>query len=447
MDLNYLTIIKEYPDVYEDVVEKGIRSLADYKEHLKTERNMTTGTLSRRVSLVSGEAPFLSCNDDEIIIDKKGAISFISQLAQMIGLTWDREVIFPDSKVDDLKTENEDLRSKNQEYAQKIARQEEHISNLKAKLDERMKNELKSELERKVIIASSINVGPVMNTTDTVFTDDPENVLNVEKCVARFGGEIDSFYNEIPDDKEDTGYEPGHKFSLKNHLLSIMKRIGTEGLFKKRIKESADIKEAEARVGKLFPGHYDNLDEQQKERHNFIRNRYKSLNKVMANCNLTNQEKLMLYGLNSIYHDTNFEKLLLYAGRHCINAHYLIEILEDPDTGYNYENTLAFLEQFAEPSEFRMKLDLARDLIVGKWYITAEYNGRETKFQLVPIDEFNELRQAAGLPISEFGYKGDKGDNKAAVSEEADAGKDNNKPAASEETDVKKDDTASDDGN
>ena len=28
----------------------------------------------------------------------------------------------------------------------------------------------------------------------------------------------------------------------------------------------------------------------------------------------------------------------------------------------------------------------------------------------MPIDEFNELRKAAGLPISKFGYKGDKVD-------------------------------------
>ena len=52
-----------------------------------------------------------------------------------------------------------------------------------------------------------------------------------------------------------------------------------------------------------------------------------------------------------------------------------------------------------------MKLNLARELIEGKWYITAEYNGRVQKFQLVPLDEFNELRKAAGLPVSQFSYK------------------------------------------
>ena len=63
------------------------------------------------------------------------------------------------------------------------------------------------------------------------------------------------------------------------------------------------------------------------------------------------------------------ERLLIYAGAHCINANYLIYLLEDPDVCTTYENTVAFLSQFADASEYRMKLDLARALIEGKWYI------------------------------------------------------------------------------
>ena len=51
-----------------------------------------------------------------------------------------------------------------------------------------------------------------------------------------------------------------------------------------------------------------------------------------------------------------------------------------------------------------MKLELARELIEGKWYITATYDGRKTKFQLVPIDEINELRKMVGLPVSQYTY-------------------------------------------
>lgn len=55
--------------------------------------------------------------------------------------------------------------------------------------------------------------------------------------------------------------------------------------------------------------------------------------------------------------DKKTERLLTYAGAHCINTDYLIYILEDPDTCMTYANTVAFLSQFADASEFRMKLN------------------------------------------------------------------------------------------
>lgn len=69
----------------------------------------------------------------------------------------------------------------------------------------------------------------------------------------------------------------------------------------------------------------------------------------------------MMYAMNSEYHNTHIERLLTYAGAHCINADFLIYIMEDPDTCSTYENTVAF--------------------------------------QLVSIDEINELRMAARLSV------------------------------------------------
>lgn len=183
-----------------------------------------------------------------------------------------------------------------------------------------------------------------------------------------------------------------------------MRTVGTKRFFEKRIRDNAEVKKIENNVGQLFPGHGNCKTERQRERDKILRNRFISINNIIKSTRLTNQEKLMMYAMNSEYHNTNVERLLIYAGAHCINANYLIYLLEDPDVCTTYENTVAFLSQFADASEYRMKLDLARELIEGKWYITADYNGRTTKFQLVPIEEFNELRKIAGLPISEFSY-------------------------------------------
>ena len=63
------------------------------------------------------------------------------------------------------------------------------------------------------------------------------------------------------------------------------------------------------------------------------------------------------------------------------------------------------LRQFVKASQVRLKLDFAKELIDGEWYIAADYNGQKTKFQLVPLEEFNELRKAMDLPESLFGYE------------------------------------------
>lgn len=304
----------------------------------------------------------------------------------------------------DTKNQMRILTEENENCIKKMREMEECIHKLKAELAIRSGEYLKTELERKVLVASSISVGSKENVSDECFLVDPEELLDVDACVARYGGELDSFYDEIPTDSSDTGYEPGHELTEKNHALWTMRTVGTKRFFEKRIRDNAEVKKIENNVGQLFPGHGNCKTERQRERDKILRNRFISINNIIKSTRLTNQEKLMMYAMNSEYHNTNVERLLIYAGAHCINANYLIYLLEDPDVCTTYENTVAFLSQFADASEYRMKLDLARELIEGKWYITADYNGRMTKFQLVPIEEFNELRKIAGLPISEFSY-------------------------------------------
>lgn len=372
MDIRLLETIQNYPEVYEYLTSTKEVTLDQLKDYLVNEKGIKTGSLSRRLKLIEGGAPFISLDGEKIIYDRKAASLFVDELAKLLGVE-----------------------------------QRQTIRELQEKIQENALNEVRAELERKVLVASSIKVGPKVHTSDETFLVDPEELLDVDKCVAKYGGELDSFYEELPTDDSDTGFEPGHELTERNHALRIMKTVGTSRFFKKRINDNTKVKETETRVGQLFPGHGDRKTERQRERDKILHNRFISLNKIMESGKLTNQEKLMMYAMNSEYHNTHIERLLNYAGAHCINADYLIYILEDPDVCTTYENTVAFLEQFADPSEFRMKLNLARELIEGKWYITADYNGRKTKFQLVPIEEINELREKVGLPASEFSYDGD----------------------------------------
>lgn len=372
MNIRLLETIQNYPEIYEYLTSAKEVTMDQLKDYLVNEKGIKTGNLSRRLKLIEDGAPFISLDGERIIYDREAASLFIDELAKLLGVE-----------------------------------QRQTIRELQEKIQANVSNEVRAELERKVLVASSIKVGPKVHASDETFLVDPEELLDVDKCVAKYGGELDSFYEELPTDEPDTGFDPGYELTERNHVLRVMKTVGTSRFFKKRIKDNAKVKDTEARVGQLFPGHGDKKTERQRERDKILHNRFMSLNKIMESGRLTNQEKLMMYAMNSEYHNTHVERLLTYAGAHCINADFLIYILEDPDTCTTYENAVAFLSQFADASEFRMKLNLARELIEGKWYITADYNGRKTKFQLVPIDEINELREKVGLPVSKFSYKGE----------------------------------------
>lgn len=401
MDYAVLKRVVEYGDVYE-LVAAGMTSVEELKTALK-KNGATGGTLQRRMDFLAGGPAYIMVDGDSIKYDYQAlAEDLLGVMKSLIPLTY--SVGAENVSEKDTKNQMRILTEENENCIKKMREMEECIHKLKAELAIRSGEYLKTELERKVLVASSISVGPKENVSDECFLVDPEELLDVDACVARYGGELDSFYDEIPTDSSDTGYEPGHELTEKNHALRTMRTVGTKRFFEKRIRDNAEVKKIENNVGQLFPCRGNCKTGRQRERDKILRNRFISINNIIKSTRLTNQEKLMMYAMNSEYHNTNVERLLIYAGAHCINANYLIYLLEDPDVCTTYENTVAFLSQFADASEYRMKLDLARELIEGKWYITADYNGRTTKFQLVPIEEFNELRKIAGLPISEFSY-------------------------------------------
>ena len=409
MNVEKLKQAIDYNDVYFQIAG-GIEDLAGLETALK-ERGTNPSALQRRKKWLSEEPAYLKIEDGLISFDVKALADDLDDLrGSVIPELFDRAMDNEVTKtMASLVSKNEKLTEENEMYKKELDEAKAYIASIEKELKEKKEAILKAELDRKVIVSSSIKIGPIERDIDEIYLTDPTHYCDIEKCVAKYGGILDSFYQEIPDDKqEENSFEQGHDLTLKNYLLKVMKTVGTERFFKKRIKDNAEAKKIEEKVGKIMPGHDTKKKEWEAARDRILRNRYISINKIIAATDLSNQEKLMLYAMNSMYHNTDVERLLLYASQHCINADLLIYLMEDPEVCTTYENTIDFLDMFVKPSEFKMKYEFAKELISGKWYISADYNGKNTKFQLVPIDEFNELREKAGLPKSKFGYKEEK---------------------------------------
>ncbi len=420
MSLDRLKRAMLYPEIYEHILLDGADNMKELKRLIREDGNQG-GQLDRRYKFLKEEHFYINTEDDAVSINKA---EFAEDLEYVLKHMCDVDV--------------GKMRSRIQELEDIVTEQEGIIQELKLQ-------EVRGEMERKVLVPASIKVGPQTKPSEDIFIDDPQTLLNVEKMVSIYGGELNSFYDEIPTDQErslpdgfDQRYEfkwrdkyipmfePGRELTEDNYKSRIMQRIGTKKFFGKKLHDIEEVKKIEERTGKLYPDcvdlRYNTEDEstdRKRERNRILKNRFEYLNRLIESDGFTNQEKLMLFAANGNFQYTKMEKYLKYAARYCINANFLIYLLQgsNPNVCDNYTNMLNFLDQFRDASEFRMKLDLARELIEGKWYITAEYNHRITKFQLVPIEEFNELREKAGLPISKFHYK-EVSDNNSGDSDE-----------------------------
>lgn len=306
MDMSKFKKFVDFYEIYE-LVANGEETISGIRDALRLEKGLSGGNLQRRIEYLSSDPPFLTVNQDWVKFEKESFAGILMELIEGLGL---RDKFIPPHK-------------KDEEIQEKVRR----------------------ELERKVLVASTIEVGPEEKMSDGLFLVDLEYYLDVDACVAKYGGELDSFYEELEsDDPGKKGFDPGGELTERNYALRTMKTVGTRRFFSKRIRDNKEVAEFEQSYGSVSPV----SDKRQEKRKEILRNRFISLNKIIKSDKLTNQEKLMMYAMNSEYHNTNVERLLNYAGEHCLNADLLIYILEDPDVCTTYENTVGFLSQFAQ---------------------------------------------------------------------------------------------------
>ncbi len=440
MDKQRMEKILQNLDVYE-AIEHGSVTVQEIRDELRLGKKIDGGKLQRRmVKLKSPQErqiqyPFINVDGEVVSVDKQRLSEYLQEFAGAVGADLVKQEKEFAGDMEAKEKEIAFLKKENKEQQEIIDAQSDRIHDLEDEIRQLKEANRETEVKRKGLVASSIEVGPKKELDEDIFLDDPHKLLDVEKLVTIYGGMLDSFYEEIPTDEEAvmpeelkekyepewremymTKYEPGKELTEDNYRSRTMKRIGTKKFFEKRRKDIEEVKEIEKKTGKLFPdctelmyNPEDTSTIRKRERNRILRNRFETLNRVIESDEYSNQEKLMLFAINGNFRHGFMQYYLEHAAKYCINANFLIYFLQgtNPNVAETYDNMINFLNMFLCPSEFRMKLDLARELIEGKWYITADYNGKKTKFQLVPIEEFNELRERVGLPISQFHYKGD----------------------------------------
>lgn len=393
----YTEIIK-YLQTYAKIYE-SVGAGQKYKEDIKAEWSESKlkpsdSTIKTHLDKAfKGVLPLLKIQDNQASIDKLELRNFVEEFCTALGV--DASILFTEPMpivkgrrgkdipipviegvespiVKKLKKgmleQKTNFAKKEQSYLGHLSLKDEEIKRLKQQVKDGVVKGIITEMDKNVVVLSSIESRPKELFQQDFFLDRYEGVVKHPESLSKDGGERKSFYHSITDSKL--------ALTTEVYCKKVAQILFGSRFFENRNKDM------------------ENLLDHHKVEEAVYENRKQSIRMILQDQNMSNQMKLTLYAGWHEYHGTEMEDLLNFAGDHCIDANYVISLLEHPQSLNNYQNIRGFLRQACKASEVRMKREAARELIAGDWYVIAEYNGKPCRFQMVPMSELIKFRKA-----------------------------------------------------
>ena len=375
-----LTTLEKYGYIYHMVGMNPI-TRKELREKIKKDSPKMSETTLKKYSDApfDGAYPMFVVKEDKATLDITAFRSFIEELCKYVGT--DAAVLFtgpapaPGGRKGDNpqiakvpnKAENPQIlneRKKNTELSKQIAELEKQIEELRLENQKIVANSVLANMSKEINISTVRVFGKAVE--EDIFLHNVSDVLGEVRDVSKVGGIRQSFYVKDSDKAKE--------LTVQNARSKVAEILFRSKFFEKLFHDSSVYE-------KKVSGKVDITTTQMDA------NRRKSIELLLSDDKLSNRAKLALYAGWHEYHGTEMEDLLNYAGDHCLDANYVIRLLEKPDVANNYQNVRGFLRQACKASEARMKREAAKELIAGEWFVIAEYNGKPCRFQMFPVEE------------------------------------------------------------
>lgn len=243
-----------------------------------------------------------------------------------------------------------------------LSQKDEQIAALSAELEKKAVADSVAQMDRGKLVIGTAQFKPDGVLEADFFTDSKKKLLDVSGLVSRSGN------------KDACESEGAVELNDENYLKRIA-RVLFNGNLLKMVSDGKNVKEEKSKP------------DSEKER-------LESINEILRMENVPNQVKLSLYAL-WFKGDSEMENLLNYAGEHCINANYVIRLLEKPREYQNGKMLRGMMKQAMKASEAHIKKEAALELIAGEWYVEAEYDGAKTRFVMVPESELLKIKNTS----------------------------------------------------
>lgn len=270
--------------------------------------------------------------------------------------------------------EEANLQLKNQWHKDR-EKYEKRIRKIESEKQELQGLILNQRFHQNTLMLSSVEIGPeeVGFYKDSQFPFKERHPTIDERTM-----EMESYLKEIPTDVPITS-DPhmvdlvGSSLAAVNMRMHQIGHVFSENLMERLMEHIGPFKE--------------------RYLHRYPQRNVLSIEKLLNMTDLTSAEKLALY---TVYcDDMSLEKkeLLKLAGEEGISADYVIRLLEDKKVSVDTKDRfMAALEIVTDDSEYSMRHKFAMELLEKKWYIKANYCGKEEKFQLVPMVEIDLMK-------------------------------------------------------
>ena len=275
-------------------------------------------------------------------------------------------------QIDGLKKEVDDLKAIISQRDATIKAMFEKENALSIELEEAMKK----TLELPVIIVSTEEILPEVSAWEGQFVS-----MHKKGTVLGFDNEDqeEAIQEEPIDEKAEK--KEGFIFTYANYVKRGIQKMFTKTFMAGRVNELLE----------------------KKGQTKFVSNK-NYVNNILREPSFTNQQKLAMYAAFSEYRHSDFEKLLNFAGDNGIDANLLIQWVESLGDELDYLQIKNALRQFAKPTEYKLKYDLAKELLLGVWQVEFYKNGVSTRFRLIAEPDIEMIREKLGLSESAFTY-------------------------------------------
>jgi hypothetical protein len=370
------SVVETYADLY-SYVAKAPRAPNQITDYLVNQKGMKRRTINAQIDRISNGGFLLlkQEEDQRILLDQDAVKDWLKKLGGILNFDVTAEPIRKKKPEDDIasitnshsasfqmmNTRLNEANKKNRELEAKVSNLEKELQVAEEKLRNIAGDSILSCMKEKVLVPESVKSEPGRILEDDFFLEDPGAGLDPDQLLSRDGGVMTSMY-EVPEDSK-------RDLTESNYIERICKAFRSGRMFQKRLRDEGGLKPKETADSRLD------------------QNRLQSVNLLLSNQKLNNQTKLAIYAFWYFHEDPEMEELLRLAGKYDINADYVIRLLEKPAGYKNYQALRGFLLQAMSASEVKIKMEAARELLCGDWYVVADYCGKPCHFKLLPVEE------------------------------------------------------------